>query len=64
MFFPKLNELKQKAVTISSFAGLNCGPVTQNGEFAYMENLTSQGSPVLMPRPGRSIYHTIKTKSR
>lgn len=58
MFFPKLNELKQKAVTISSFAGLNCGPVTQNGEFAYMENLTSQGSPVLMPRPGRSVYHT------
>lgn len=56
MFFPKLNPLKQKAVTLNAFGGLNRTPGAADGEFYRMENITSAGWPALMPRQGRSIY--------
>lgn len=58
MFFPKLTSLKQKAVTITAFAGINRSGRPDSGEFYHMENMTSDGYPVLMPRPGRRTLTT------
>ena len=56
MFFPRLNRLKQKTVTLNTFGGLNKTGRGKDGEFYHMENLTSQGYPTLMPRPGRAVF--------
>ena len=53
MFYPKLDTLRQKAVTIHTFGGYNHTLDVAQGEFYDMENLTSDGGPVLMPRQGR-----------
>lgn len=58
MYFPKLSPLKQKMLTISAFGGYNRNHRIADGEFFDMENLTSDGYPVLMPRQGRSLYAT------
>lgn len=56
MYFPTLDRLKQKAVTLKTFAGLNKTGRTGGGEFCHMENLTSDGYPNLIPRSGRENY--------
>ena len=56
MYFPTLNRLKQKAVTLKTFGGLNTTGRAGGGEFCHMENLTSGDYPNLMPRSGREIY--------
>ena len=58
MYFPQLKALKQKAVTIASFGGLNRTAAAGKGEFAVMENMTSDAYPTLMPRPGRQLVTT------
>ena len=56
MYFPKLDRLKQKKVTLSTFYGLDRTGSPKDGSFCQMENLTSDGYPVLMPRQGRTGY--------
>ena len=56
MYFPTLDRLKQKAVTINTFGGLKKTGRAKPGEFYHMENLTSRDHPNLMPRPGRAVY--------
>ena len=56
MYFPRLDRLKQKAVTLNTFGGLNKTGRGKDGEFHHMENLTSRGYPTLMPRSGRTVF--------
>lgn len=56
MYFPQLNRLKQKAVTITKFAGLDRSGRPADGAFYDMQNLSSDGYPVLQPRSGRQVY--------
>lgn len=58
MYFPQLKALKQKAVTVTAFGGLNRTAAPGKGEFAAMENMTADGYPTLMPRPGRQKLTT------
>ena len=56
MYFPQLNRLKQKAVTIQKFSGLDRSGRPAEGAFFDMENLSSDGYPILQPRAGRQVY--------
>nr|MBQ8243594.1 hypothetical protein [Oscillospiraceae bacterium]MBQ8243599.1 hypothetical protein [Oscillospiraceae bacterium] len=56
MYFPQLNRLKQKAVSITKFAGIDRSGRPADGAFYDMQNLTSDGYPVLQPRNGRQVY--------
>lgn len=58
MFFPKLDSLKQKALTITAFPGLDRTGSAKNGTCIHMENLSADGYPVLQPRAGRGVYAT------
>lgn len=59
MYFPRLNPLKQKAMTIHTFGGLNRTQSAEEGELYRMENLSSDGWPTLMPRRGRKLCETV-----
>ena len=56
MRYPKLKETACTRRTVDTFRGYNRGAVIGPGEFADMENLTSDAYPVLSVRPGRSFY--------
>ena len=55
MFFPKLNDLPTESRRISTFGGLELRHAVAEGNFAWMENLTSDAYPLLMPRAKRSV---------
>lgn len=54
MKYPKKRVLAVSRHTIEEFRGYNHNPRIGDGEFYEMENLSSDGYPVLSPRPGRS----------
>ena len=58
MYFPKLRNLKQKIKTVAQFGGLNRTAIAEEGEFSYMENLSSDDYPALGCRSGRAVYAT------
>ena len=53
MEMPTLKRLWTSRRTVDAFGGLNRGPRTGEGEFAQMENLSSDFYPVLAPSPPR-----------
>lgn len=56
MNFPELTPIPSQKLTIDTFRGYNCNLRIGAGEFCEMENLTSDGYPVLTVRRGRSLY--------
>lgn len=53
MEMPTLRRLRTSRRTVDAFGGLNRSPRTGEGEFAQMENLSSDFYPVLAPCPPR-----------
>ena len=53
MEMPTLRRLRTSRRTVDAFGGLNRCPRTGEGEFAQMENLSSDFYPVLAPCPPR-----------
>ena len=53
MEMPTLRRLWTSRRTVDAFGGLNRSPRTGEGEFAQMENLSSDFYPVLAPCPPR-----------
>ena len=51
MEMPTLRRLRTSRRTVDAFGGLNRCPRTGEGEFAQMENLSSDFYPVLAPCP-------------
>lgn len=56
MKYPKLTPPAAQRQYIETFGGYNQNPRIGDGEFAHMENMTSQAFPVLSPRPPRGYY--------
>ena len=53
MEMPTLRRLWTSRRTVDAFGGLNRSPRTGEGEFAQMENLSSDFYPARAPTPGR-----------
>lgn len=56
MRFPMLTPPDTVRRTQEVFLGLNRNPCPAEGEFAFMENLSSDGYPLLTTRPRRGVY--------
>ncbi len=56
MQFPVLSEEQTSRQMLSVFRGYNAGARIGEGEFAAMENLCSDGYPLLQTRPRRGLY--------
>lgn len=56
MRYPTIPVRKAVLKSLDRFRGLNREPRPSDGEFAYMENLTSQGYPLITPRSRRGVY--------
>ena len=55
MEMPMLKRLWTSRQTVDAFSGLNRGPRVREGEFAQMENLSSDFYPVLAPSPPKQL---------
>ena len=55
MEMPLLKRLWTSRQTVDAFSGLNRGPRIREGEFAEMENLSSDFYPVLAPSPPKQL---------
>lgn len=55
MEMPMLKRLWTSRQTVDAFSGMNRGPRAREGEFAQMENLSSDFYPVLAPSPPKQL---------
>lgn len=56
MHYPQLAPIPTEQSFVDAFRGYNCNSRIGPGEFTYMENLSSDGYPVLSPRRPRGLY--------
>lgn len=56
MHYPELTPIPTETSFVDAFRGYNCNSRIGAGEFTHMENLSSDGYPVLQPRKKRGLY--------
>ena len=56
MHYPQLTPIPTETAFVDAFRGYNCNSRIGPGEFTHMENLSSDGYPVLQPRKKRGLY--------